>query len=119
MLVLLPRACFWVLFSANLAALGAIHNPGFIQNVVFCRSRLPSWVYTYCILWPCCVTSAFQFVIKNLVLLFSSGLPELVQLTVREPGPAAPAPLSSHPPTGQENTSPVLIVILIHSTNHP
>ena len=53
---------------------------------------------------------SFIFVIQS---------PELAQLTVREPGHAAFGPLSSHPSTGQENTSPVLIVILIHSTYQP
>ena len=52
---------------------------------------------------------SFIFVIQS---------PELAQLTVREPGHAAFGPLSSHPSTGQENTSPVLIVTLIHSTYH-
>ena len=41
------------------------------------------------------------------------------QRTVREPGPAGLGPLSRKPPRGQENTTPVFTLILIHSTYHP
>ena len=41
------------------------------------------------------------------------------QPTAREPGPARWGPLSRKPPSGQEKTTPVFILILIHSTNQP
>ena len=45
--------------------------------------------------------------------------PKTWQPTVREPGPAGLGPLSRKPPRGQENTTPVFMLILIHSTYHP
>ena len=50
---------------------------------------------------------------------FSKCLPADLQLTFLDPGPAGFAPLSSHPPTGQEKTSPVFILIHIPSTYQP